>query len=251
MGNTEYFSRTELLLGKEGMRKLSASTVAVFGVGGVGSFVAEGLARAGIGHLVLVDHDVITVSNLNRQIHALANTIGRKKVDVMRERVLGINPEAQVDGIAEFYLPSVAERFFQHPYDYVVDAIDTVTGKIDLVLQCAKRGIPIVSSMGAGNKLHPELFEVADIYKTSVDPLARVMRKKLREHGIRHLKVVYSKETPMCVPQQGNSMERSEEADSRGSSKPVPGSISFVPSVAGLILAGEVVRDLVFGESLK
>ena len=242
MDEAERFLRTELLLGEEGMRKLAASTVAVFGIGGVGSFVAEGLARAGIGHLVLVDHDVVAASNINRQLHALTGTVGRRKTDAMRERIFGIHPEACVDTIAEFYLPENAEKFFGQHYDYVVDAIDTVTGKIDLVLQCRKRGIPIISSMGAGNKLHPEMFEVADIYKTSVDPLARVMRKKLKEHRIKHLKVVYSKECPLC-PQE--SRERTV------GNKRIPGSISFVPSVAGLILAGEVVRDLVFGVKPK
>jgi len=249
MDETERFSRTELLLGRSGLEKLAASTVAVFGVGGVGSFVVEGLARAGIGHLVLVDHDVVSVSNINRQLHALTATIGRRKTEVMRERVLEINPGACVDTIPAFYLPERAEEFFGQPYDYVVDAIDTVTGKIDLVLQCRRREIPIVSSMGAGNKLHPESFEVADIYETSVDPLARVMRKKLREHGVGHLKVVYSRECPISAKKYGEQPEgmSAEAGADPVSRRPAPGSISFVPSAAGLILAGEVVRDLVFG----
>lgn len=243
------FSRTELLLGEEGLDKLAASTVAVFGLGGVGSFTVEALARAGVGHLVLIDHDVVDVSNVNRQLHALIDTIGKRKTDLMGERVKKINPDAVVDTISEFYLPDNADRFFRHKYDYVVDAIDTVTSKIDLVLQCRKRGVPIISCMGAGNKLHPELFEIADIYSTSVDPLARVMRKKLKEHQIKSLKVVYSKEVPVVqaetvAGQCGTLSENTDEGYKLRGKKRAPGSISFVPSVAGLILAGEVVRDL-------
>lgn len=176
------------------MDKLAKSTVAIFGVGGVGSFVAEGLARAGVGHLVLIDNDLICLTNINRQIHATSKTVGKKKTETMKERILDINPQAVVDTIESFYLPENAADFFQQHYDYVVDAIDTVTGKIDLVLQCRDRQIPIISSMGAGNKLDPTKFEVTDIYKTSVDPLARVMRKKLKENRVRKLKVVYSRE---------------------------------------------------------
>jgi len=216
------------------MKKLAASTVAVFGIGGVGSFVAEGLARAGVGHLVLIDNDVICLSNINRQIHATADTVGRRKTEAMRERILGINPEAVVDRIDDFYLPENGEKFFRQDYDYVADAIDTITGKIHLVLQCHERGIPIICSMGAGNKLEPARFEVADIYDTSVDPIARIMRKKLKEHRIPHLKVVYSKEKPIAAG----------SGDPAGT-RAVPGSISFVPSVAGLIMAGEIVRDLI------
>lgn len=234
MAGSERFSRTEMLLGQEGMEKLAASTVAVFGIGGVGSFVAEGLARAGVGHLVLIDNDVICLSNINRQIHATADTVGRRKTEAMRERILGINPEAVVDRIDDFYLPENGEKFFRQDYDYVADAIDTITGKIHLVLQCHERGIPIICSMGAGNKLEPARFEVADIYDTSVDPIARIMRKKLKEHRIPHLKVVYSKEKPIAAG-SGNP----------AGTRAVPGSISFVPSVAGLIMAGEIVRDLV------
>ena len=185
------FSRTTLLLGDAAMEKLAASTVAVFGVGGVGSYAAEGLARAGVGHIVLIDNDLICLTNINRQIHATTQTVGRKKTEAMRERILAINPRAVVDCIEEFYLPERAERFFAQHYDYVIDAIDTVTGKIHLVLACGERHIPIISSMGAGNKLDPTLFEVTDIYKTSVDPIARVMRKKLKEHHVKKLKVVY------------------------------------------------------------
>lgn len=234
MAGSERFSRTERLLGQEGMEKLAASTVAIFGIGGVGSFVAEGLARAGVGHLVLIDNDVICLSNINRQIHATADTVGKRKTEAMRERILGINPEAVVDRIDDFYLPENGEKFFRQDYDYVADAIDTITGKIHLVLQCHERGIPIICSMGAGNKLEPARFEVADIYDTSVDPIARIMRKKLKEHRIPHLKVVYSKEKPIAAG----------SGDPAGT-RAVPGSISFVPSVAGLIMAGEIVRDLI------
>lgn len=239
--------RTELLLGKTGLERLASSTVAVFGIGGVGSFATEALARAGIGHLVLVDHDVVDVSNINRQLHALTTTVGKRKTELMRERILKINPDAVVDTISEFYLPDNAEKFFLCKYDYVVDAIDTVTSKINLVLQCRDRNIPIISSMGAGNKLHPEMFEIADIYSTSVDPLARVMRKKLKEHGIKSLKVVYSREVPIVPTGLGQPEvmgENAGERDDLPKKKRVPGSISFVPSAAGLILAGEVVRNL-------
>ena len=234
MAGSERFSRTEMLLGQEGMERLAASTVAIFGIGGVGSFVAEGLARAGVGHLVLIDNDVICLSNINRQIHATADTVGRRKTEAMRERILGINPEAVVDRIDDFYLPENGEKFFRQDYDYVADAIDTITGKIHLVFQCHERGIPIICSMGAGNKLEPARFEVADIYDTSVDPIARIMRKKLKEHRIPHLKVVYSREKPIAAG----------SGDPAGT-RAVPGSISFVPSVAGLIMAGEIVRDLI------
>ena len=199
MSKLGQFSRTELLLGEAGMDKLAHSTVAIFGVGGVGSFVAEGLARAGIGHLVLIDNDRICLTNVNRQIHATTQTVGALKTETMKQRILDINPKAVVDTIEDFYLPDNAQAFFTQPYDYVVDAIDTVTGKIDLVLQCRERNIPIICSMGAGNKLDPAKFEVTDIYKTSVDPIARVMRKKLKENRVKKLKVVYSKEKPLTV----------------------------------------------------
>lgn len=242
------FSRTELLLGEAAMQKLAMSTVAVFGVGGVGSFVAEGLARSGIGHIVLIDNDLICVTNINRQIHATTKTVGQKKTETMRQRILEINPEAVVDTIDAFYLPENAERFFAQRYDYLVDAIDTVTGKIDLVLQAQKRGIPIISSMGAGNKLDPARFEVADIYETSVCPLARVMRRELKERGVQSLKVVYSKEKPLKLRQSGcgdNCICPPGSARNCDVRRSVPGSISFVPSVVGLIIAGEVIRDLV------
>ena len=230
------FVRTELLLGEAGMRKLAESTVAVFGIGGVGSFVVEGLARAGIGHLVLIDKDDICASNINRQLHATTKTVGQKKTEVMKARVLDIHPKAVVDTVDAFYSAENADAFFARHYDYVVDAIDIVAGKVSIVLECKRRKIPIICSMGAGNKLNPAMFEVADIYKTSVDPLARIMRKKLREYGVRDLKVVYSKEVPLPVGQEDCPIgER------------IVGSISFVPPVAGFILAGEVVRALLAG----
>lgn len=240
------FSRTEKLIGARGLDILAGSKVAIFGIGGVGSFVAEGLARAGVGKFVLVDDDVICLSNVNRQIHATDRTIGMAKVAVMKERILDIHPEADVRVLQRFYLPENAEDFLADDYDYVVDAIDTVAGKIDLVVRARARGIPVISSMGAGNKLDPTRFEVADIYETSVCPLAKVMRKELKARNIEALKVVYSKETPL----KPTSME--EEAETTGASvvrakRQTPGSISFVPSVVGLIIAGEVVKDLLNG----
>ena len=221
------FQRLELLIGAENFSKLSAATVAVFGIGGVGSFTVEALARCGIGHLILIDKDNVDETNINRQIHALTSTIGRSKVEVMRERIKQINPAAKVETIQKFLLPNEnAEDFFVCRYDYVVDAIDTLTAKIFLVEECTRRDIKIISSMGAGNKLDPTRFRVSDVFQTSVDPVAKVMRKKLRERGINRLKVVWSDEIPR--PVQG-----------------VIGSTAFVPSVAGLIMAGEVVRDLI------
>lgn len=219
------FSRTEILIGKEGLERLKCSTVAVFGVGGVGGYAVEALARSGVGSLHLIDNDKVSVSNLNRQIIATVSTIGRYKVDVAKERILDINPEARVHTRRTFYMPDTAQEFDFTGYDYVVDAIDTVTGKLALIQQADQAGVPIISSMGAGNKLEASAFEVADIYQTSVCPLAKVMRKELKKRGIRKLKVVYSKELPAV------------------NSRP-PGSIAFVPAVAGLILAGEVVKEL-------
>lgn len=229
------FSRTELLIGKEALAKLKASKVAVFGVGGVGSFVVEGLARAGVGRLVLVDSDVVSLTNLNRQLLATRKTIGRPKVKVMKERILEINPEAEITVHQAFYLPDASPELIQDDYDYIVDAVDTVTAKIDLIVQAKKRNIPIISSMGAGNKMDPTAFRVTDIYKTTVDPLAKVMRRELKSRGIDSLKVVFSAEPPL------KPMKSEEESRK----KQVPGSISFVPSVAGLIIAGEVVKDLI------
>ena len=220
------FSRTELLLGKENMEKLAAARVCIFGIGGVGGYVAEALARSGVGHLELVDNDVVVLSNLNRQIIATHETIGQYKVEVMKQRILSINPEAEVVTHKCFYLPGTRGQFDFSKYDYVVDAIDTVAGKIALIQQADASGTPIISSMGAGNKLDATAFQAADIYETSVCPLAKVMRKELKKRGIKKLKVVYSKEVPVSPRQE------------------LVGSVAFVPSVAGLIIAGEVVKDL-------
>ena len=233
---TGIFSRTELLIGVEGLARLAQARVAIFGVGGVGSFAAEGLIRAGVGHFLLVDHDTVDVSNINRQIHATTRTVGQQKTDVMRARMLEINPTAEIRTIAELYAPDRADAFFSEPIDYIVDAVDMVSAKISLAEEATRRGIPIVSAMGAGNKLDPTRFEVADIYETTVCPLAKVMRKELKKRGVPRLKVVYSKE-PLLRPAPAGE----ENGDAR---RQAPGSISFVPSVAGLILAGEVVRDL-------
>ncbi len=236
----EQFIRTGLLLGEEAITKLNHAKVAVFGVGGVGGFAVEALARAGIGKFVLVDNDVVSESNLNRQIIALKSTVGRPKVEVMRERILEIYPDAEVETVQSFFLPENAAQFDFSSYDYIVDAIDTVTGKIELALQAQKAGVPIISSMGAGNKLDPTRFEVADIYNTSVCPLARVMRKELKKREIEKLKVVYSKEP---------AMEPLIKISEDGGKRQVPGSVSFVPSAAGLIVAGEVVKDLTIADS--
>ena len=232
------FSRTERLLGKENMEKLAAARVCIFGIGGVGSYVAETLARSGVGHLELVDNDVVCLSNLNRQIIATHETLGQYKVDVMKERILSINPTAEVTVYKCFYLPETRAQFDFTNYDYVVDAIDTVAGKIALVLQAEESGTPVISSMGAGNKLDPAAFQVADIYQTSVCPLAKVMRRELKRRGVKKLKVVYSKEQPVAVQNDEESLQSSPRRN-------IPGSIAFAPSVAGLIIAGEVVKDLV------
>ena len=231
------FSRTERLLGKENMEKLAAARVCIFGIGGVGGYVAEALARSGVGHLELVDNDVICLSNLNRQIIATHETLGQYKVDVMKERILSINPTAEVTVYKCFYLPETRAQFDFTNYDYVVDAIDTVAGKIALVLQAEESGTPVISSMGAGNKLDPAAFQVADIYQTSVCPLAKVMRRELKRRGVKKLKVVYSKEQPVAVQNDEESLLSSPR-------RSIPGSIAFVPSVAGLIIAGEVVKDI-------
>lgn len=228
------FARSELLLGKENMEKLKRSRVAVFGIGGVGGFAAEALARTGVGALELFDMDTVSITNINRQIIAALDTVGKYKTDVMKERIALINPEAEVVSHRCFFLPDNSAEFDFSKYDYVVDAVDTVTAKIELVMKCRENGVPIISSMGAGNKLDPTRFEVEDIYKTSVCPLARVMRTELRKRGVERLKVVYSKEPPV-VPLS------SEETSAK---KSVPGSLAFVPSVAGLIIAGEVIKDL-------
>ncbi len=228
------FSRTELLIGSENIERLKRARVAVFGIGGVGGYTVEALVRSGIGTLDLIDNDTVALTNINRQIYATTKTVGQYKVDVARERIEEINPAAVVNTYKTFYLPETAGAFDFTQYDYVVDAIDTVTGKIGLALQAKEAGVPIISSMGAGNKMNPAAFEVADIYQTSVCPLAKVMRRELRKRGIEHMKVVYSKETVMTPGE-------SEETGRRQT----PGSMAFVPSVAGLIIAGEVVRDLI------
>ncbi|HBR02133.1 MAG TPA: tRNA cyclic N6-threonylcarbamoyladenosine(37) synthase TcdA [Ruminiclostridium sp.] len=245
------FSRTELLIGKEALEMLKKSTVAIFGIGGVGSYVAEGLVRSGVGHFVLIDDDLICLTNINRQLQATRKTVGRPKVEVMKERILDINPKAEVQAIQRFYLPECANEIISGDYDYMVDAIDTVTAKVDLAVQAKKRGIPIISCMGAGNKLDPTRFEVTDIYKTSVDPLARVMRKELRERGIDSLKVVYSTESPIKPSESEENSCAQHCICPKGTKRTctvknqIPGSIAFVPPAAGLIIAGEVVKDLI------
>ena len=233
------FSRTELLFGRDGMERLSRARVAVFGLGGVGGYVAEALTRSGIGALAFVDHDRVSESNLNRQILATADAIGRYKADVARERALSINPDAVVTAYRTFYTPETAAQFDFTHYDYVIDAIDTVTGKLTLVENAFLTGTPIISCMGTGNKLYPSMLEVSDISETSVCPLARIMRKELRKRNIPRLKVVWSRETPL-TPYPG--------APLRDSGRPVPGSTAFVPAAAGLLLAAEVVRDLLSGQ---
>lgn len=230
---SERFSRTELIFGEAAIKHLSEMRVAVFGVGGVGGYVCEALARSGIGTFDLTDNDKVSVSNINRQIIATEKTVGKYKTEVMKERILDINPEAQVNIYNCFFLPENASEFPFDKYDYVVDAIDTVTAKIELVMQCQKTGVKIISSMGAGNKLDPTQFRVADIYKTKMDPLARVMRYELKKRGVKKLKVVYSEEEPIALVE--NKVVNG---------KTIPGSIAFVPSVAGLIIAGEVIKDL-------
>lgn len=230
------FSRTELLLGPRAMQRLKNARVAVFGIGGVGGFTVEALARSGVGALDLIDHDTVSLTNLNRQIIATEETIGRYKVDVAAERVHSINPDCVVRTYRTFYLPDTADQFDFHQYDYVVDAVDTVTGKLLLIEQAKACGTPVISSMGAGNKLDPTAFRVADLYETDICPLAKVMRKECRKRGIDHLKVVYSREKPIAPqgPVQEETTRRS-----------LPGSIAFVPSVVGLIIGGEVIKDLI------
>ncbi len=232
---SETFIRTELLLGEDGVAALQQAKVAIFGIGGVGGYVAEALARSGVGAFVLVDRDVVSISNINRQIIATTRTVGKPKAELMRERILEINPETSVEVYNCFFLPENAADFDFASYSYVVDAVDTVTAKLEIVMCAGKVGVPVISSMGAGNKLDPTRFEVADIYETSVCPLARVMRRELKKRGVERLKVVYSREEAL-TPKRLLSDE---------SKRVIPGSVAFVPSVAGLILAGEVVKDLV------
>ena len=245
------FSRTELLFGKEAMDKLAGSKVAVFGIGGVGSYVCEALVRSGVGAFDLIDDDKVCLTNLNRQIIATRSTVGKYKTDVMRDRMIDINPNVEVEVHKCFFLPENADDFPWDSYDYVVDAVDTVTAKIALVMKCKEKNIPIISSMGAGNKLDGSQFKVADIYKTKVCPLAKVMRRELKKRGVKKLKVVYSEEIPTrpiedmaiscrnnCICPPGAEHKCTERRD-------IPGSVAFVPSVAGLIIAGEVAKDLI------
>ena len=247
----DQFSRTQLLLGQEGLRRLRASRVAVFGIGGVGGYTVEALVRSGVGAIDLIDDNRVCLTNLNRQIIATRENVGRYKVDVAEERIRAINPDCAVYKHQTFFMPETADEFDFSRFDYVVDAIDTVTGKIELVLRSQAAGVPVISSMGAGNKLDPTAFQVADIYKTSVCPLARAMRRELKKRGVKRLKVVYSTEPPMTPMEDESISCRSHCICPPGTERKctvrrqVPGSVAFVPSVAGLILAGEVVKDLI------
>ncbi len=244
------FSRTELLIGKEGIEKLNKAKVAIFGIGGVGSFVLEGLVRAGVEKFILIDDDKVCLTNLNRQIIATHKTVGNYKVEVAKERILEINPNAKVETYQEFFMPN-SKEILDDTVDYIVDAVDTVTAKIELVVRANRLGIPIISSMGTGNKLDPTRFEVTDIYKTSICPLAKVMRKELRARGIKRLKVVYSKEEPIKLEKNLENSCKNGCICPPGTKRKctvrnqVPGSISFVPSVVGLIIAGEVIKDII------
>lgn len=231
----EVFSRTELMLGKDAMEKLKNSRVAVFGIGGVGGHAAEALVRSGIGAIDIIDNDVVSKSNINRQMFATISSVGELKVEAARKRLLDINPEVNIKCHNVFYLPENSDSFDFSVYDYVIDAVDTVSAKIDIIMKAKENNIPVISSMGAGNKLDPTRFEVSDIYKTSVCPLARVMRKAMKDRGVSDLKVVYSKEEPVIK----------KEKVFGDNGKPVPGSIAFVPSVVGLIMAGETIKDLI------
>lgn len=231
------YSRTELLIGREGMNRLKNASVMVFGVGGVGSHCIEALARSGVGKLILIDNDTVSLTNINRQSIAYHSTVGRYKTKVMKERIHDICPDIKIVTYEMFVLPDNIGTFFSEPVDYIVDAIDTVTAKLALVQLAREKNIPIISSMGTGNKLHPEMFEVTDIYKTSVCPLCKVMRKELKARGIKRLKVLYSKEIPVDISERVTGEEK-------GNRRSLPGSISFVPPVAGLIIAGEVIREL-------
>lgn len=246
---SDQFSRTRLLLGDEGVDKLKGSRVAVFGIGGVGGYAVEALARSGVGALDLIDDDKVCLTNINRQIIATNKTVGRYKVDVAEERIKEINPDCVVRTYKTFYMPDTADRFDFGEYDYVIDAIDTVTGKIELAVRADRTGTPVISCMGAGNKLDPTAFEVTDLYKTSVCPLAKVMRRECKKRGIKKLKVVYSKEEPVrpsseIVSSGSDVCAGPEEEGEHTQRRAVPGSTAFVPSVAGLIIAGEVIKDL-------
>ena len=240
----EQFVRTQMLLGEEAMERLAASRVAVFGIGGVGGYVTEALARSGVGALDLIDHDTVSMSNLNRQIIATLDTIGQLKVDVMAARIRSINPDCRLMARPVFYLPETEDQFDFRDYDYVVDAIDTVTGKLALIEAARQADVPIICSMGAGNKLDPAAFQVADIYETSICPLAKVIRRECRKRGIESLKVVYSQEEPVRPAKNAGQASAQGKGDMLPWGKRAPGSIAFVPSAAGLVIAGEVVRDL-------
>lgn len=230
------FSRTELLIGSEAVGKLKNSHIAVFGIGGVGGYIAEALARSGVGKLDIFDNDTVSLTNINRQIIATHKTIGMPKVEAMKQRIADINPSAQVNAYQTFYMPENSSEFDFSKYDYIADAVDTVTAKIEIAVQAQKCGTPLISSMGAGNKLNPAMFEVSDIYKTSVCPLAKVMRRELKARGIKKLKVVYSKEQPL---------KPAGETEEIPVKRAVPGSTAFVPSVAGLIMASEIIKDII------
>lgn len=246
----DQFSRTELVIGKDAVKKLHNAKVAVFGIGGVGSFVVEGLVRAGVGNFILIDDDKVCLTNLNRQIIATRDTVGKPKVEVAKERILSINPDAKVESVQEFFMPD-SKEILDSSIDYVVDCVDTVTAKIEIVIRAKKYNVPIISCMGTGNKLDPTRFEVSDIYKTEICPLAKVMRKELRARGVESLKVVYSKEVPIVPNNDSESSCKQNCICPPGTKRKctirnqVPGSISFVPSVAGLIIAGEVVKDII------
>lgn len=237
----EQFVRTQMLLGAETMEKLQNAHIAVFGVGGVGGYVVEALARSGVGKFDLIDNDTVALSNINRQIIATHSSVGKYKVDVMKERILDINPDAEVTVHKCFFLPENSRDFEFKKYTYIVDAIDTVTAKLELIVRADEAGVPIISSMGTGNKLDPTRLEISDIYKTEMCPLARVMRTELKKRGIKKLKVVYSKEQPIKRAKNDKEQITSENT---GRIKDVPGSVAFVPSVAGLIIAGQVIKDL-------
>lgn len=233
----EQFERTRLLLGDEGLKKLNNSRVAVFGIGGVGGHLAEALVRSGVGEIDLIDDDEVSVSNINRQAVATLSTVGMPKVEAARKRFLDINENCKINIHQKFFTPDTADEFDFSAYDYVADAIDTVTGKIEIIMRCNDSGVPVISSMGAGNKLDPTQFEVTDIYKTETCPLARVMRRELKKRGIKKLKVVYSKEPALTPLEADNENEAHQK-------RQTPGSVAFVPSVAGLIMAGEIIKDL-------
>ena len=241
------FSRTELIIGEEGIKKLNNSKVVIFGLGGVGSFVLEGLVRAGIGEFIIVDNDIVDITNINRQIIATHKTIGKPKVEVAKGRILDINPNAKVEVRQEFFMPE-SDDFFDNSIDYIVDAVDTITAKIEIIERATKHNIPIISSMGTGNKLDPTIFEIDDIYNTSVCPLAKVMRKELRNRNIKKLKVLYSKEKPIKnIDNKENNCDDAEIVTNNSTpdrQKKTPGSIAFVPSVAGLIIASEVIKEI-------